>query len=520
MSPVTGSQQAESESDLDFRRLLEALPAPAYTCDAQGLITAYNRRAVQAWGREPKLNDPEDRYCGSFRMSTVDGERVPHDDCWMARCLREQRAFDGEEIVVEREDGTRLVVLVHAIPMFDGDGALIGAINVVVDITGRKRTEQQLRESEAALLDAARRKDEFLATLAHELRNPLAPIRNALRMLRVARDADDAAASLDALHAMLQRQVSHLVRLVDDLMDVSRITRDRIELRREPVELANVVAAAVESAKPMFERAHHKLTVSVARESMMLDADPVRLTQVLANLLNNAAKFTERSGQIWLDARREGAEVVVSVRDNGMGIPSEILPKVFDVFTQADGACSRKLGGLGIGLAIAKRLVEMHEGRLEARSDGAGRGSEFIVRLPFASAVHETVPLAPSTPIGFSRHRILLVDDNRDGADSLARLLRFYGADVVTVYDGATALETIKTYHPSVLLLDIGMPGMEGLEVARRIRHAGGNDLLIIAITGWGHEKDRRLSSEAGIDHHIVKPVDGEALMTLLGGVV
>ncbi len=514
MSALAESQHGR---DLDFRRLLEALPAAAYTCDAEGLITYYNRRAVQAWGREPKLNDPEDRYCGSFRMSTVDGQWVRHDQCWMARCLHERRAFEGEEIVVERPDGTSLVVLAHAIPMYDEGGTFVGALNVVVDITGRKQTEQKLQESENALLEAARREDQFLATLAHELRNPLAPIRNALRVLRLTKDEGDAA-SVARLHDMLDRQVNHLVRLVDDLMDVSRITRDHFELRREAVEFATIIDAAVESAKPAMEVAKHQLTVTAPDEPLMLDADPVRLTQVLTNLLNNAATYTEAGGEIWLAARREGSDLVVSVRDTGVGIPSDMLPRVFESFTQLDGSYSRKPSGLGIGLMLVKRLVEMHGGRVEAHSEGLGRGSEFIVRLPLAPVAQAPNARSANVPVVLARRRILVVDDNRDAAASVAMLLQLYGAEVVVAHDGMTALDAVQTSRPSVVLLDIGLPGMDGYELARRARQLDGDDLTIIALTGWGQEKDRRLSKAAGIDYHLIKPVDCEALVALLTG--
>src|SRR5256886_6461310 len=301
-SKSAAATSSTARADLDFRRMLEALPAAAYTCDAQGFITYYNRRAVLAWGREPKLNDPEDRYCGSFRMSSVDGQWVPHDQCWMARCLRERRAFDGEEIVVERPDGTRLVVLAHAIPLFDDAGELTGAVNVVVDITDRKRTEQRLQERERELAETSRRKDEFLATLAHELRNPLAPIRNSLHLLRLAAGENG---GLEQVHEMIERQVNHMIRLVDDLMDVSRITRDLIELRREPVELADVVNAAVETAPPNAGTGHHQVTVRGPSESPIPQADPVRLNQAVPDLLKKAAEYTEPRGQILLSARRE-----------------------------------------------------------------------------------------------------------------------------------------------------------------------------------------------------------------------
>jgi signal transduction histidine kinase len=504
-----------ARADLDFRRLLEALPAAAYTCDAQGLITFYNRRAALAWGREPSLNDPADRYCGSFRLSTIDGQWVPHDQCWMARCLNERRTFEGEEIVVERPDGTRLVVLAHAVPIFDDAGKITGAVNVVIDITDRKRTEQRLQERERELADGARRKDEFLATLAHELRNPLAPIRNSLALLQLAAAGNG---GLTQVHEMLERQVNNMVRLVDDLMDVSRITRDLIELRREPVELADIVTAAVETAKPIVEAGKHELTVNVPSEPLILEADPVRLTQALANLLNNAAKYTERGGQIWLSARREGARVVVSVRDTGVGIPTAMLPKVFELFTQLDRTYSRTQGGLGIGLTLVKRLVEMHGGEVEAYSEGPGRGSEFVVRLPLASG--PPIAHVSTTPeAAVMQRRILVVDDNRDAADSLGMLLQVQGADVHVVHDGPAALAALPTYRPSVVLLDIGMPGMDGYEVARRMRQQlNGEEVTLIALTGWGQDQDRRLSEEAGIDFHLIKPIDYEALLGLLAG--
>lgn len=520
MTALTGSHPPESSSavraEMDFRRVLDALPAAAYTCDAQGLITYYNRRAVLAWGREPNLNDPADRYCGSFRMSTIDGKWVPHDQCWMARCLHERRAFEGEEIVIERPDGSRMVVLAHAIPIFDQEGTLTGAVNVVVDITGRKRTEQKLLDRERELADASRRKDEFLATLAHELRNPLAPIRNSLHLLRLAAAGNG---GLTQVHEMIERQVNNLVRLVDDLMDVSRITRDLIELRREPVDLAGVVNAAVETAKPIVEAGKHELTVTVPSDPLILEADPVRLTQVLANLLNNAARYTEPGGQISLTARREGTRAVVSVRDTGVGIPPAMLPKVFDLFTQLDRTYSRKHGGLGIGLTLAKRLVEMHGGEVEAFSEGPGRGSEFVVWLPLASVAPTARAWPTSTPAAVAQRRILVVDDNRDAADSLGLLLQFQGADVHVVHDGPAALDALTSYRPSVVLLDIGMPGMDGYELARRMRQQlDGENVTLIALTGWGQEQDQRLSKEAGINHHLIKPVDCEMLVGMLTG--
>ncbi len=360
-----------------------------------------------------------------------------------------------------------------------------------------------------------RRKDEFLATLAHELRTPLAPIRNSVHILRLA-GGDRGVA--ERVYEMMERQVNHMVRLVDDLMEVSRITRGKIDLRKEPVELAAVVHSAVETSKPLIETARHQLAIDLPAGPLTLNADPVRLAQVLANLLNNAAKYTPEGGRIWLTARRAGANVEISVRDSGAGIPAEVLPKVFDLFMQGERTYSRAQGGLGIGLTLVRSLVNLHGGGVEARSDGPGRGSEFVVRLPLAAA-QLAAPDGDryARPAAVAPRRILVVDDNRDAADSLGMLLKFLGADVCTANDGPAALEAFQTYRPSVVLLDIGLPEMDGYEVARRTRQQPeGGDVTLIALTGWGQEEDRRRSREAGIDHHLVKPVDLGALEKLL----
>ena len=288
-------------------------------------------------------------------------------------------------------------------------------------------------------------------------------------------------------------------------------------MRREPIELADVINAAVETARPIVESGNHELTVSVPSEPLILEADPVRLTQVLANLLNNAAKYTEPGGQIWLSARREESWAVVSVRDTGAGIPSTMLPKVFDLFTQLDRTYSREQGGLGIGLTLVKRLVELHGGAVGAYSQGPGQGSEFVVRLPLPSVPPTARTWDTTTPAAVPQQRILVVDDNRDAADSLGMLLRMQGADVQVVDNGPAALAALTTYGPSVVLLDIGMPGMDGYELARRMRQQQDSaDVTLIALTGWGQEQDRRLSKQAGIDYHLIKPVDWESLVSLL----
>jgi PAS domain S-box-containing protein len=494
--------------------LLEKLPAGAYTCNSEGLITYFNQRAVDLWGRAPKLNDPEDRFCGSFRLFSPDGSAIRHDQCWMALALRTNQQYNGHEIVIERPDGCRLTALAHANPIRDDSGSVFGAVNVLVDISDRKRAEEALQRAD-------RSKDEFLATLAHELRNPLAPIRNAARILHSKRPLDP---ELQWASDVIERQVEQLTRLVSDLLDVSRITRGRLDLHKERVELAAIVGAAVETSSPVLEANGHVLSLSLPAQPIQVDADRIRLAQVLANLLNNAAKYTEPGGQIWLSAEAQGGDAVVTVRDTGIGIPPELLPRIFEMFNRVDRSLERSRGGLGIGLALVKRLVEMHGGSVRAHSEGAGRGSEFTVRLP---AVMEPVraPQAPEPQVG-SRHtascfRILVVDDNRDSATSLAMLLGAMGHEVRTAHDGIQGFAAADAFRAEVVLLDIGLPGMNGYDVAGKIRRQSwGERMVLIAVTGWGNERDRSRSREAGFDLHLVKPVEPVALMKLLQSLV
>jgi PAS domain S-box-containing protein len=368
-----------------------------------------------------------------------------------------------------------------------------------------------------ALKEADQRKDEFLATLAHELRNPLAPISNAVHLMR----RPDGRRVTDRLMGIVERQVHQIVKLVDDLLDISRITRGKIELDRQPMRLADAVRDAVETSRPLVERARHQLSVTLPDEPLTLCADSVRLTQVLSNLINNAAKYTETGGRIWLDAAREGDGVAIRVRDNGLGIPAHQLARVFDMFVQAQqpGETSGS-DGLGIGLAIVRKLVEMHGGTVEAHSPGLRLGSEFVVRLPLLPQDAAACPLPACAPRGaLGGHRILVVDDNRDAADTLALLLESHGAVTRVVYGGEAALAELDVFMPDTMLLDLGMPGMDGLEVARRLRADPRRaSLRIVALTGWGQENDRRRTREAGFDHHLTKPVDFLALEAWLTG--
>jgi signal transduction histidine kinase/ActR/RegA family two-component response regulator len=376
---------------------------------------------------------------------------------------------------------------------------------------------QREAADKAALQDADRRKDEFLATLAHELRNPLAPVRNSLHILRVAGNDD---AVVGRVRAVMERQVNHLVRLVDDLMEVSRITRGKIALRRERTELGRVLRTALETSQPLLESAGHHLEVELPEQALPLDADPVRLAQVFSNLFNNAAKYSEQPGTIRVRAHREGHEVVVSVCDQGIGIEPEMLPHVFEMFTQVDGSHRRSQGGLGIGLTLVRSLVGLHGGSVRAHSGGIGCGSEFVVRLPLAEGAGVEAARGVDGPLAPSAMRVLVVDDNRDAAESLGVLLDFLGYDVQVVHDGKSALRAAEAFVPRLVLLDLGMPEMDGFEVARRLRGLPeGEDLMIVALTGWGQDEDRQRSQAAGFDHHLVKPTDLDALQALLADV-
>jgi two-component system CheB/CheR fusion protein len=422
-----------------------------------------------------------------------------------SEAIAEHRSFRHEFRVV-RADGTIAWIVTRGEAQYDANGAVVRTYGVSADVSDRKRMEAALREVD-------RRKDEFLATLAHELRNPLAPVRNGLHVLR---HSDPASPARLRAQSLMERQLEHMVRLIDDLMDVSRINNGKLELRRERVQLTTVLNSAVDAARPMIEEMAHELTVTLATTAVVVDADLTRLAQVFTNLLNNAAKYTEKGGHIGLAVQRHDGEVWISVSDDGIGMTSEQLPRIFDMFTQVERSLDRARGGLGIGLSLVKRLVEMHGGRVDARSDGPGRGSEFVVRLPVAGDAVEPSPesLAFDAATASLRLRILVVDDNRDAADSLSELLRITGSDVRCAYDGEQGVAMALDFRPEVVLLDIGMPTMDGLEACRRIRaQPGMQDVVLIAITGWGTAEDRRRTKDAGFDHHMIKPVDPDALI-------
>ena len=388
----------------------------------------------------------------------------------------------------------------------------------------RLRLEKELRQGIAELgaannqlAEADRRKDEFLAMLAHELRNPLAPVRNAVAVLRLAGPSD---ARLQRQREVVERQVTHMARLLDDLLDVSRISRGKIQLKKQRLRLGDVVSQAVETVTPLIENRRHTLTVDLPAEDLHLEGDFDRLAQVVGNLLSNAAKYTEEEGRIWLEARSEDGQAVILVRDTGMGIEAEMLPYVFDLFAQAERTVDRSQGGLGIGLTMARKLVQMHGGEIEARSAGLGQGSEFILRLPVLAATRPEAgdaDAAEALPHPLAARRILVVDDIADSAETLGELLALWKHEVRTALGGAAALDAAREFRPELVLLDIGMPGMDGFEVARRLRAEHGHDgMTLVAMTGYGQERDRERTRQAGFDAHLVKPVDLAALGQLL----
>ncbi|WP_413672233.1 PAS domain S-box protein [Massilia cellulosiltytica] len=618
-------------SEQRYRDLIGAIPAGVVACDAAGTVVFHNACADALCGGPPG----EAPACWGPEACAHNGHRLENFTAPLREVLAGGHAVVDRDLAIERPDGSRIDVLLNITPLRDHAGRIAGAVNIVQDITARKRVEDELRVSEQrfrtlantvpvliwqndeagrnvfvnqyyldftgkafedvmgigwhelvhpddapayiadymdavrtrrpwrnvdrvrrhdgqwrwfdsyaqplfapdgsyaghvgaslditdavlaeqALKETDRRKDEFLAVLAHELRNPLAPISNAVHLLR----HPDGRRRADRLVEMLGRQVRQMIKLVDDLLEISRITRDKIELHRQPLLLADVVHGAVETSRPLIDQHHHQLDVRLPDEALTLNADSVRLTQVLANLLNNAAKYTDQGGRIALEARRDGLEVEIAVRDNGIGIPAGHLPAVFDMFTQAHRAAGRGQGGLGIGLAMVRSLVLMHGGTVEANSAGTGLGSEFIVRLPLAEppgAAHDGAAAgAGAAPL--AGQRILVVDDNQDAADTLAMLLDADGAQARAVYDGPSALAALPVLRPHTVLLDLGMPDMDGLDVARRIRaDPAWSGVRIVALTGWGQESDRERTRGAGFDFHLTKPVDLNVLRAWLG---
>ncbi len=514
-SDVTARKQAQEalrESERKFRTLFESMDE-GY-CVVEMIFDADTRPADY---RFLEINPAFEKHTG---IRNAQGKRIreiapDHEAHWFE--IYGRVAVTGEAIRFVKEakelDGRWFDVYAFRL---GGNGSHKVAI-LFNDITDRKRGEEERERLVARLQEQDQRKDEFLATLAHELRNPLAPIRNGLQIMRLAHGDADA---IERVRSMMERQLGQMVHLIDDLLDLSRISRGKIDLRKERIELAKVIQQAVETSRPAIEQADHELLIEVPPGPIYVNADVTRLAQVFSNLLNNAAKYTERGGRVRLAVQHLGTEAIISVRDNGIGIPAHMLPHVFEMFTQVDRNLERSQGGLGIGLSIVKRLVEMHGGSVNAKSDGHGMGSEFAVRLPVVlSLVGDKLPdeAEPARPT--VRRRILVVDDNRDSAKSLAMLLTIMGNETQTAHDGLEALDVAAAFRPDVTLLDIGLPKLNGYDVCRRLRQeAWGKGMVLIALTGWGQEEDKRRSLAAGFDSHLVKPADPAALEKLLTG--
>lgn len=504
---------AVRQSHQTLRAVVAASPLPIVVIEADTTVRLWNPAAERLFG---------------WTASEVVGREIPNvppDKLVECRCVRDAvmrgESFSGIETCRIRRDGSKVDVLISAAPLANGQGATPAMVLLFEDVTARKRAEAEREEllgaAQRARADAeaaSRAKDEFLAMLSHELRNPLSAVRNALVTARL----DDT--RREPALEIARRQTEQLTRLVDDLLDVARITQGRIVLRKEPLYLTEVIERAVETSRALIEDRGHTLSVSLPSGAIRVDGDATRLEQVVVNLLSNAAKYTERGGRIELLAERHGREAVLRVRDSGIGIAPDMLPRVFDLFAQSERALDRAQGGLGIGLTVVRSLVQLHGGTVAAHSEGLGKGAEFVVRLPALPEVHadEVTPRPREERTHPQvRVRVLLVEDNSDAADSLAMLLELLGHHVRVAHDGVVALEVAPANVPDVMLVDIGLPGIDGYEVARRVRqHPELKHVVLVALTGYGREEDRRRALAAGFDYHLVKPVDPDLLQGLV----
>jgi PAS domain S-box-containing protein len=625
----------------DSRQLIAHLPIAVYVCEApSGVITMYNRRAAELWGREPRLGETGERYCGAFRLFSLDGSFLPHAETPMADVLRHGGHRD-EDVVIERPDGTRLTVRVSIAALRDAQGRIVGAVNAFQDITERKQAEEAaaylgaivasaddaiisktldgfvtswnagaerlfgypeveaigkkitliippdrvdeeeliltrlrhgeriehfetervardgrripisltvspVKASDGRIIGASKvardigerkrfeserdellrrescarvqaqtanqAKDEFLAMLAHELRNPVGVIVNALAVLDEDRDVRPEHAWA---RRVIRRQAEHLGTLLDDLLDVARITGGHIALEREAVDLGVAIEQALETERHRVEGKRQHVALSLGGEPVTVIGDPVRLHQIFGNLLNNAWKYTPPGGSIGITLGVEGDEAIVKIKDSGVGIPADKLESIFELFTQANPTLARTEGGLGIGLTLVKQLVELHDGTVEARSEGPGRGAELHVRLPIARTTLAPSP-APSVSTQLVSQRVLVIEDNSDGRDMLVTVLRLAGHEVQAAGTGAEGVQLALQHSPAVVLLDIGLPDLNGYEVGRELRQRLGPSVRLVALTGYGQPQDRARTEEAGFDAHVVKPVDPAKLTTLL----
>ncbi|MEP6766360.1 MAG: PAS domain-containing protein [Gemmatimonadaceae bacterium] len=502
----TASQQLQRLSDESdkqrrlFQTMLSSTADFNYVFDLEGRFTYVNSALLELWQKTL----PEAVGKNFFELD-YPADLATRLQEQIQQVIRTQEPM-RDETPYTSAFGTRAYEYIFN-PVIDKKGEVEAVVGSTRDITDRKRSEMALRED-------AKRKDEFIATLAHELRNPLAPLRNALEVSRMAKGNDH---MTGYAFDIMERQLSHMVRLIDDLLDLSRLTTGRVELKVQSIDLAEVLHSAIETARPHIDAAGHQLVIDAPDETFCVNADSTRLAQVFSNLLTNAAKFTPRGGKILLTVQHDTDDVLVTVKDNGIGLEQETLDRVFEMFAQVDTGLERTHGGLGIGLSLAKGIVKLHGGSVVARSAGKGFGSEFVVRLPLTGHKVGHAPSLAPVPRGKTKRRILVADDNIDAGGTLVVMLNLLGHQAVTVADGLEALKVAETFKPDVCLLDIGMPGMNGYEVARRMRETSwGKHAFLIALTGWGQDEDKRRSAEAGINIHLVKPVDPKALEALL----
>ncbi|HEU4460850.1 MAG TPA: ATP-binding protein [Methylibium sp.] len=504
LEEIDRQTKALVESEQRFRTVADSAPVLIWLNDQTGAAFV-NRAYLEFLGVRSQV----DVKGYDWTQYVHPDDRNGYVDAWR-RCASERQIFD-EEFRFRRHDGEYRWMRSVAVPRLTAEGQWLGHTGCTFEVHDTRMAADALREAD-------RHKDEFLATLAHELRNPLAPIRNAVQLLALNGDVQH----MPALLTMLERQVTHMVRLVDDLLDVSRVSRGTIELRQERLDLTALIRTTIETSRPLIDAAEHQLELVMPEEPFHVHGDAVRLTQVFTNLLNNAARYTDKGGRIEVTAWRDGNQAAVSVRDNGIGLAPDQLPRLFKMFSQLAGRTAHAQGGLGIGLSLADRLVRMHGGSIRAESEGLGKGSCFTVWLPLsAHAGTEPSREAPlAAPKASARRRVLVVDDNRDAADSLALLLGVLDAHVDVAHGGAAALDAFERFKPEVVMLDLGMPGIDGFEVARRLRQrTDGQAITLVALTGWGQAEDRAQTRAAGFDHHLVKPADMEALRTVLQAV-
>jgi PAS domain S-box-containing protein len=447
---------------------------------------------------------PPDDAAPPYRIQRG-GRDLREDELPMQQAIA-QRTSIRNDIEIVRKDGSVAYVQNDVEPLYDTHGHVYGCVSVIVDLTEQKLAQR-------ALLEADRRKDEFLATLSHELRNPLAPLRSALEVMRLARDKPDV---VEKARLTMERQLMQLVRLTDDLLDVARIIQDKLDMRQERVDLRAVLHAAVEAARPAIDAQAHSVHLELPVTPLWTDADWTRLSQVFSNLLNNAIKYTARGGHIKVDAHAAGGTIVARVEDDGIGIPAGMLPHIFDMFTQFPGHRDRSHGGLGIGLTLARRLIERHGGTIEAKSGGPGQGSVFTITLPAADPGPAGRAPSGRARAASSACRILVAEDNADALEMLQLMLALYGHDVTVASDGVEAVTLAKAVKPQIAFLDIGMPRMDGYEAARQIREALGSSVVLVALTGWGQDEDKKRARDAGFNHHMTKPPDPEALEGLI----